>query len=93
MEEVKNFWIKAQIEIKIKTKTKLKNILNGKDMAITNGGEITEIKTDKDTIGEIKGEISSTIKNITLKDIAVAVFEITKHCIRKLFNKFFKPRF
>jgi hypothetical protein len=89
MEEVKNFWIKAEIEIKIKTKTKLKNILNGKDMAITNGGEITEIKTDKDTFGEIKVKICSTIKNFTLKNIVVAFFEITKHCIRKLINKFF----
>jgi len=89
MEEVKNFWVKAEIEIKIKTKTKLKNILNGKDMAITNGGEITEIKTDKNTIGVINGKISSTIENITLKDIVAAFFKITKHLIQKLFNKFF----
>ena len=89
MLERKIFCIKADIEIKIKTKTELKNILTGEDMAITNGGEITEIKTDKDTIGEIKGKISSTIKNITLKDIVAAFFEIIKHCIRKLFNKFF----
>lgn len=89
MQERKIFWIKAEIEIKIKTKTELKNILNGEDMAITNSGEITEIEVYKDTTSEIKGKISSTIKNITLKDIVAAFFEIIKHCIRKLFNKFF----
>ena len=89
MQERKNFWIKAEVEIKIKTKTELKNILDGEDMAITNGGEITEVELYKDTTSEIKGKISSTIKNITLKDIVAAFFEIIKHCIRKLFNNFF----
>lgn len=89
MQERKNFWIKAEIEIKIKTKTELKTILNGEDMAIPNDGEITEIKTGRGITSEIKGKISSTIKNITLKDIVAAFFEIIKHCIRKLFNNFF----
>ena len=89
MQERKNFWIKAEVEIKIKTKTELKNILDGEDMAITNGGEITEVEVYKDTTSEIKGKISSTTKNFTLKDIVVVFFEIIKHYVQKLFNKFF----
>jgi len=89
MKERKNFWIKTEIEIKIKTKTELKNLLNEGNMAMTNSGEITEIEMSKDTIIEIKGKISSAIKNINLKGIVAAVFEIIKHFIQKLFNKFF----
>ena len=93
MNERENFWIKTEIEVKIKTKTELKNLLNERNMAMTNSGEITEIGMSKNTIVEIKGKISSTLKNITLKGIVTAVFEIIKHYIQKLFKKYSRSQF
>lgn len=89
MQERKIFWIKTEIEIIIKTKNELKNFLNGEDMAITNSKEITDAEIYKNIINEIKGKMSFTIKNITLKGIVAAFLKIIKHCIQKLFNNFF----